>query len=122
MNKSVRAGLATAIVAFGMGAAVSACGPTHSVQIDAAAKANYEAIAVRCGLNTASGQIAAAKAVKAAGSLKPLLLKCGVPEEKVPDAETKILNAAEHAHLLTKDGRKTFFGVTFPKIVAQEQA
>lgn len=125
----LRHGIAVSLVgAAAFGVALAGCHSASSVKADASgtaaaqAKQSLSAIAAKCGTSTASGQLAAARDMKSKSGRAALMAKCGVPPANRSALETKALSAAETAHLTTKAGRTTYFTVTLPKLVQEEQA
>ena len=113
----------TVITAGAIALTASACNSHQpsSVHVNPSAKAHAEKILSKCIPSDPMGQISLAKSLATTSGRSALVAKCGIPQSNRADAEAKILGAAEHGHLTTKNGRTQFFTVTLPTIIEQEQ-
>lgn len=118
--------LASAAAGAGLVVAVATgCHSTHSVKItpsqSAAAHAAASALRAKCIPASAVKQIELARSLKTAAGRTAFEAACGVPPANKAQFEQDVLTAAEAGHLTTKAGRTTFFSVTLPKIVEENQ-
>lgn len=126
MTGSIR--VACAAVAACAAIAVAGCHSSSSVHAAATGTAAAQAkqdlanISAKCGTSSAAGQLAAAKAMTTHNGRQALFAKCGVPKANRPALEAKALDAAEHAHLTTHEGRVNYFTLTLPTLIEQAQA
>ena len=125
MNR-IPAGFAAAGIALSLTFSVGACshsGSTTHVTASqkAVAKKDFTQLTRKCLPADAVGQVKLVKSLGTKAGRNALLTKCGIPPERREVTEAKILNAMEHGHLSTHDGRVTFFTVTLPTIIAAEQ-
>jgi hypothetical protein len=131
INQRILAGAAVIAIAA---VTVAGCNPnttnTGKAKIAASstaaaqAKTDLKQIVAKCGTATATGQIAAAKDLKSKAGRATLWTKCGVPAAKRPAVESQALSALEAGHLVTGGhaARVTYFTVTLPKIIQENQA
>lgn len=95
--------------------------PTINASESAAAHAAARALAVKCIPASSVKQIELAKSLKTTAGRTAFEAQCGVPPAHKAAFEQDVLTAAEAGHLTTKAGRATFFSVTLPKIVEENQ-
>jgi predicted membrane-bound mannosyltransferase len=120
--------LAPIILGAAVGLSAMACqghttAANHSVTASqsAMAKADVKALAAKCIPTGATQQLEVASSLKTSSGRTAFMNKCGVPKAHKQAFEASLLSAAESGHLATKAGRTTFFSVTLPKIIEENQ-
>lgn len=119
------------VMAAGLGSAVAGChsgGGTGSTSLpsvnaseSAAAHAAASALAAKCIPASPVAQIELVTSLKTTAGRVAFEATCGIPPAHKAAFEADLLGAAEAGHLTTKTGRTTFFSVTLPKIVEENQ-
>jgi hypothetical protein len=125
----VRRGLAPVLVGAGLACGLMACQghgaaiQQHQItaQQSQMAKADTKALAAKCIPTGATQQIQVADSLKSKSGRTAFADKCGVPPQNKKQFEAAVLSAAEAGHLTTHAGRTTFFSVTLPKIIEENQ-
>lgn len=128
MRAFIQRGAVPVLLGAALAIGASACnGHTaasqHSVTASqsAVARADAKALAAKCIPAGATAQIKLADSLKSKTGRTAFAQTCGVPPAHKQAFEAAVLNAAEAGHLSTKAGRSTFFSVTLPKIVEENQ-
>jgi hypothetical protein len=111
----------------GLGIAVSAvaCSPHNSgVKVSAsqsqAAKSDAKSLA-QCLPQNSLAQLKLIKSLDTAKGRDQLVAMCGIAPDKKQAFEAATLSAAESGHLTTSAGRNTFFTVTLPQLIKENQ-
>jgi hypothetical protein len=123
----LRHALAPILIGAGAAVAVVACSPAHSgaTHVSASqstvAKADARALAAKCIPSSAVDQIKLAHSLTTSAGRSALEAKCGIAQNRKSAFESSALSAAETGHLNTAQGRATYFGVTLPKLVEEDQ-
>jgi hypothetical protein len=112
----------------GLGIAVGAvaCGPHYSTTYkvpasqSAAAKADAKSLA-ECLPQNSLAQLKLIKSLDTKSGRAQLVAMCGIAPDKKQAFEASVLSAAESGHLTTSAGRSTFFTVTLPQLVKENQ-
>ena len=117
----------TCLSLAGIGIAISAvaCSPHNSaVKVSAsqstAAKADAKSLA-QCLPQNSLDQLKLIKSLDTTGGRAQLITMCGIAPDKKQAFEADVLSAAESGHLTTSSGRSTFFTVTLPQLVKENQ-
>lgn len=125
MNLSLRAAVAPIILGAAAAAGIVACSPSHSAHVSASqsavAKADARALAAKCIPASAVDQIKLAHSLTTSAGRSALEAKCGIAPDRKTAFEDSALSAAESGHLGTSQGRTTFFSVTLPKLIEEDQ-
>lgn len=122
----IRHGLAPVILGLAVGAGVMGCNShTAASHVSASqsqvAKSDAKALLAKCLPTGATAQLQVADSLKSKAGRTAFAAKCGVPPQNKKAFEAAVLSAAESGHLTTKAGRTTFFSVTLPKIIEENQ-
>jgi hypothetical protein len=128
MNKLIQRAAMPVVLGAALGAGVMGCNShtaasSHHVSASQSqmAKTDAKALAAKCLPNGATAQLQVADSLKSASGRTAFADKCGVPPQNKKAFEAAVLNAAEAGHLSTHAGRSTFFSVTLPKIIEENQ-
>lgn len=105
---------------------LTACSPSHAHHAtpaeSAQAKSDAKAIAAKCLPSSSLAQLQLIKSLEKPAGRSALETKCGIPPARKQVFESQVLSAAEKGKLTTSAGRQTFFAVTLPKLVEENQA
>jgi hypothetical protein len=110
----------------GLGIAIGAvaCAPHTTAKVSAsqstAAKADAKSLA-QCLPQNSLAQLKLIKSLDTTSGRAQLVAMCGIAPQKKQAFEAATLSAAESGHLTTSAGRNTFFGVTLPQLVKENQ-
>jgi hypothetical protein len=117
----------TALSFAGIAVAVSAvaCSPHNSgVKVSAsqstAAKADAKSLA-ECLPQSSLAQLKLIKSLDSKSGRDQLVAMCGIAPDKKQAFEASVLSAAESGHLTSSAGRNTFFTVTLPQLIKENQ-
>jgi hypothetical protein len=112
----------------GIGIAIGAvaCGPSHTTAYkvnasqSAQAKSDAKSLA-ECLPQNSLAQLKLIKSLDTKTGRDALVAMCGIAPQKKQAFEASVLSAAESGHLTTGAGRNTFFTVTLPQLVKENQ-
>jgi hypothetical protein len=121
----LRHAVAPLIIGAAVAAGAAACSPSHSTHVSAsqsaAAKADAKALTAKCIPQSAGAQIELAHSLATQAGRAKLEATCGIAPSHKAAFEADVLSAAESGRLTSHSGRATFFAVTLPKIVEENQ-